>query len=239
MINKKRDSRFASCSGASAALRVLPIFVPAFLLAAVTAVADEVTPYRFDDGTATNAFGIGANGVLVNEFTTQLGFETVYGLEIVFGQGAADPFNLVVYSDPNNDGNFSDAAEPKYLQPAVRPALESGTYETVVYNFVSGVSFAPGEVFYVGVEELVSGGYNIGVAFDVEGGGRTWVAFDGNVPADAGTVAPLTSFPGFANDAMIRALVAPVAIPEPATFAALGGLVALGLAGGRRRRRVR
>jgi hypothetical protein len=197
--------------------------------------------YQLDDGTAVGAVSIGAgtNGVLVNSFTTQSGFETIFGIEMVFSPAgnvqddfANEAFNLVVYSDPNNDGDFHDAVL-LYSQEVFVPTTV--TTAPATYSFVSGITFDAGDVFYVGYEEPANS--KIQVATDGSGGFNSWAAWAGTNPVEAGMVGRFSSFgSGFTRDMMLRA-VTTAPIPEPGSSAALlGGVVMAGMLVRRRRR---
>jgi hypothetical protein len=109
-----------------------------------------------------------------------------------------------------------------HSQAAQLPAVV--TDDPVNYNFVSGITFNSGDVFYVGYEDL--GGSLISIGRDAAGGSQSWVAWAGTNPAAAGTVALVSSSgTGFAKDFMIRATTAP--LPEPASASALAGGLAL------------
>ena len=208
--------------------------------AALTLAPLASAKYQLDDGIPyVSAVKVGSHGVLVNQFTAVDGELTITGIEIVFDSGdpaaAGAPINLLVYSDPTNDGGFSDAVLV-HSQPGFLPDELSS--DPVTYSFVSGITFNPGDVFYVGYEEFAGGA--VAVLRDTSGGTRSWVAFGGSNPvnpAQAVTVAPFASFgDGFAMDAMIRA-VGVASVPEPASSAALAGAILLGGAALRRKRR--
>lgn len=215
-------------------------FGPGFLAGLALAISPlaSAATYQLDDGIAAAAvkIGSGSSGVLVNQFTAVAGSETITGIEFVWGTASGEdmsnaPFNLVVYRDPNNDGEFNDAVLI-YSEAAQLPSLV--TNDPVAYHFVSGITFNPGDVFYVGYEEFADS--LISIATDAAGGTESWVAWTGTNPATAGSIGRVSSFaPSFARDSMIRALSAP--IPEPAAASALTGGLALGGILLRRRRR--
>lgn len=205
----------------------------------------SVTPlafanYQLDDGIpGPTGVKIGAPGVLVNQFTAVSGELTITGIELVFDTldplAAGAPLNLLVYSDPNNDGLFNDAVLI-HSQPGFLPEVLSSA--PVTYSFVSGITFNPGDVFYVGYEEFADS--KISISRDTAGGTRSWASFGGINPVNptqATTVASFASFGSpFAQDAMIRA-VSTAAVPEPASSAALAGAILLGGAALRRGKR--
>jgi hypothetical protein len=191
--------------------------------------------YQLDSGISTGNAKIGESGVLVNQFTAVAGQETIIGLEIAFldnPESASQMLNLVVYSDPNNDAIFNDAVLI-YSQLASLPAVPTSAPQT--FNFVTGVTFTPGDVFYVGYQELPATNYF--VLLDEAGGTRSWAHFGGGSPTDpssGGTTGRFPDFGGtFAKDALIRA----IAIPEPASASALAGAAMLVGVALRRRRR--
>ena len=71
-----------------------------------------------DDGTAENAVGLTLGGdiICLNEFAVVPGSETIESLEIAWGTPAFPdpslnglPYTVAVWSDPNGDGNPTDA----------------------------------------------------------------------------------------------------------------------------------
>lgn len=80
--------------------------------------ADE---YMYDDGTAEDALGLTAGGVIVwlTQFQVTQGNETITSLSVAFGSPGCTsppcgengrPFGIGLWSDPNQDGNPSDGA---------------------------------------------------------------------------------------------------------------------------------
>lgn len=68
--------------------------------------------YLVDDGTITHSVGVGAPGgdlIALNRFTTQVGGEDITNIQINW-TGIANGTNatLVIYDDPNDDGNPND-----------------------------------------------------------------------------------------------------------------------------------
>jgi hypothetical protein len=74
--------------------------------------------YMLDDGTADDAIGLTAGGdeICLNEFTVVPGSETIKSVEIAWGtpvffDPSLDglPYTVAIWSDPNGDGNPTDA----------------------------------------------------------------------------------------------------------------------------------
>ena len=74
--------------------------------------------YQLDDGTAEDAVGLTAGGDIIslNEFTVVPGSETILSVEIAWGTPAffdpsldGLPYTVAIWSDPNGDGNPTDA----------------------------------------------------------------------------------------------------------------------------------
>ncbi len=74
--------------------------------------------YMLDDGTAEDGIGLTAGGDIIslNEFAVTAGAETITSVEIAWGTPAFPdpslnglPYTVAVWSDPNGDGNPSDA----------------------------------------------------------------------------------------------------------------------------------
>ncbi len=208
------------------------------VLGLASASLASAAAYQLDDGVTVGSVQLGGsfNGVLVNQFTAQPGSLTITGIEFVWvavgGSMNNAAFNLLVYSDPTNDGIFNDAI---LIHSEAAQAPAEVTTAPVAYHFTSGITFNPGDVFFVGYEEFADSPISIGL--DAAGGTQSWVAWTGTNPATAGTIGTLSTFgPNFTKDFMIRAITT-APIPEPATASALAGSLALAGVLLRRRRR--
>lgn len=198
----------------------------------------SLADYQLDNDVAWGDIRLSYPSVIVNRFTVLAGQETITGVEILFDgyQTSGQPLNLVVYSDPNNDSIFSDAVLI-YSQAGFLP--EVPTTDPQRFHFVTGITFNPGDVFYIGYEQLAETSYNVRLDSSYPGGGaRTWFSFGGLSPTDPTDGGTTTTFAaqGIYQNAMIRAL-APSAIPEPASASTLAGAAILIGTGLRRRRR--
>jgi subtilisin family serine protease len=101
--------------------------------------------YTIDDGTAEDSIGLtnGGDVMWFNQFNAVAGFETINSIAVAWGQIPANnqPTKLLIYEDPNDDGNPSDAVllrqvDTTVLNPntsqfrtvAVTPTTVSGSF---------------------------------------------------------------------------------------------------------------
>jgi hypothetical protein len=183
------------------------------------------TNYKLDDGASEDAIGFGdgssnSPSIFFNQFKTVKGGEAISAVQIAYGtpdnSTTADQLNgtkvtVGIWSDPNNDGDLSDAK----LIASVKGKISKANTDTfVTYTFATpvvigkaGTSFFVGEVtpaetsaqyFFQGIDTTKSAGHS-------------WVAAQasGNKlnikkPGKNDTVGTIDSF-GLPGNWMIRA----------------------------------
>jgi hypothetical protein len=133
------------------------------------------------------------------------------------------PFTARLWSDPNGDGNPSDAIQLSSLASTVSLALLS----TFVLYDIPDVTLAVGQSFFVGFTITAPGGFPAAADTTPPISNQSWATFGPNFPGSGLT--PLGS------DLMVRANGVAAVIPEPGAL--LTGVVLLGLCGTLRPRR--
>jgi len=210
------------------------------LVAIALAPAAEATSlYQLDDGTAETAFGqsAGQDMLWLNGFETQPGAEVVTAIQVQWGvnvthSGAGRPVSVLLYDDPNNDGNPADAI---LLTSAATTATPYGT------GVFAEVPITPTQVsgtfFVAALHEDAPNGLTFMAAMDATTPqGRSWIlhstsgsSIDPNDLSGANQLP--TGSPGTDANFGLRAVAVPV--PEPGT----AGLLLAGLAALSRLRR--
>ena len=176
---------------------------------------DEV--YQIDDGTAEDAVGltIGGDIICLNQFTVIPGQETITTINIAWGtplfpDPSLDglPYTVVVWGDPNNDGNPNDPAN--VLTTASGVVANQGT-DTFINTAITPTTIT-GTSFFVGflIPNTVAGQFPC--AFDETNptfSNRSYIA--GGANGDINDlnnndlpVAPIESF-GLVGNWLIRA----------------------------------
>jgi hypothetical protein len=125
--------------------------------------ADGAT-YQYDDGVSEDAIGFG-NGVSnipslwFNQFKTVAGGEAISSVSIAYGTSSDPQPGLIgrkvavcVWSDPNNDGNPSDAVLLRVVRGTIT-SEGSDTFVTVTFNHPVKIGPA-GTSFFVGEETV-------------------------------------------------------------------------------------
>jgi hypothetical protein len=116
--------------------------------------------YQLDDGSVSaNGFGLGLFGpiqsVWLNGFQAQAGMEVINSVSIMFGAAPVGdglpangtPLTVVLYTDPNNDGDAIDGV----LQRQVAGTVQSADTGTFVDFAIPSITLTPGAWFYVGM----------------------------------------------------------------------------------------
>ncbi|MBS1138651.1 MAG: hypothetical protein H6R13_104 [Proteobacteria bacterium] len=191
--------------------------------------------YSLDDGTSTNSIGIGGGAITwMNQFTVLGGNNTISSISVAWGQVAnGTSASIVVWNDPNNDGNPFDA------QVVGTPLnILTSNSETDIFNLYDIADVVVSNSFFVGVfMNSPSGSYPASID-ETSTSRRSWVAAAGNDLNDLGSwtlPVDLIDNYGFPGNWMIRAESGSSNVPEPASVALLGiGLA--GLAATRRRK---
>ncbi|GAB5560774.1 MAG: hypothetical protein SynsKO_24210 [Synoicihabitans sp.] len=177
----------------------------------------------------------------------------IHGMNVTFGTAGAQAGSL----DLQNDGTetyFSTVPEITSVSNAVWSGgdliVTAGTTATINFNGMSESNFTPGtDIVFIGIDgtggESELGGNTAFGSFTIGSGGDfDLVAGTYEIEIEiANVVDTTTAFGGSAGVAAFSRitgvnLVVTSAVPEPASFALVGGLFALGFGATRRRRRV-
>jgi hypothetical protein len=137
----------------------------------------EGIEYSLDDGTHENRVGLTGGGDMIwlNQFNVQAGAETIRWVSLAWGAIAdSTPATVLVYDDPNNDGNPDDAV----LQTTA--AVNSANANT---DFFSVVPLAPtfvgnvGDSFFIGAFiNHPEGAFPTSLDETAPTAGRSWAA---------------------------------------------------------------
>lgn len=163
------------------------------------------TPYAYDDGEPEMSYGF-ADGqtpiVWMNAFEVEPGYTTITAISVNWGPSTTGTGTVVLWSDPNQDGDPSDAQTIMTLPgvPIGAPAWTS------VIVPVPPTSVGPaGTIFFVGAQASANGW----ATFDTDGpfAGQSWFTSATNLndldatytPTQPGVVLPPANF-------MVRAI---------------------------------
>jgi hypothetical protein len=118
---------------------------------------DRIHEYLLDDGSVDNALGLSGGDFsfwAFNQFWTTPGLELLEGIEISWGSGVVvgTELCLLVYKDPNNDGEMYDVTQADMIY------YGTGQVMTSIYPDVSWDNYPVpclplgnvGDVFYMG-----------------------------------------------------------------------------------------
>ncbi len=225
--------------------RISSLFFATLIAAVPNATA---ATYQLDDGTVSaSGFGLGHFGtftsVWLNAFQVAPGMETITGVSIMFGAAPigdgqpanGTPINVLLYTDPNNDGNPLDGV----LQRQVAGTIQVADTGTFVDFSLTSITLTPGAWFYVGMSQAAPGNTNVfganidsDVFPDPSPQGRSYLLgwFSGTPDITALSGSSASTHTAIDGDFMIRATADGVAeTPEPSTLL-LTGAAALALA---------
>lgn len=211
--------------------------------ATVFAIGTSSAPAQvigYDDGTAETSFGFGlppgnSASIWMNAFPSTVP-TSVVALQVIFGSpnfpggnvALTTPITFAVWSDPNNDGNPTDAI---LLATGSGTVTSTDTNTYVTYTFPTQVDVSGG--VFVGYSIDASAPFPQGYDQDNPTVGTSWAYGGSDLAVLSNNSGPFdlnTVFPGVAT---IRL----VAVPEPATY--LSGITALVLLGAQCLRRQR
>jgi len=168
---KDLKSRFAQGSGS---VQLNSMVILASMMISKPLMAAE--GYRLDDGSAENNVGVGEPPfglACLNQFTAQDGALTIDSLSIAWGAvPAGTPATVLVYRDPNQDGNPNDA-EWVYGGLVSTGSPDDDEFSTYA---ISAQTFSPGESFFVGFWlQAPPGGWHPAAFDQDEPQGRSWL----------------------------------------------------------------
>ena len=196
--------------------------------------------YSIDAGTAVAAVGDNTSpnwsAAGINHFTAVAGSQNIVSISAVFGAGApnvtnlvgGEAFTVVIWSDPDGNGNPSDAQVLSSAAGTITVFNDNVTFQTTP---ITPVGLTVGQSFFAGVYYQNYFNKFPGAVSGPGSPGESWVSFNATAPLNLNNLAAADAFgvlgtvvgqPGLVS--MIRAN----GVPEP-TAAAFAGLAALGM----------
>jgi len=201
----------------------------------ITIGASGVLPCKQDDGVADNSLGWTAGGDMawIQRFDMGASFN-LGSIQVVYGTAAfpgatpvnGSPARVLLYEDPNNDGDPSDVVLLQNVATTV------ANVDTDIYNTVSIPSTLVSGVFFAGAAELHAAGEFVATMdTNCPIGQQTWFFGDNAaVPATnyanpSASPIPIDSFlnVGFPTNLMVRVCVLSPMIGE--CFPGTGGVI--------------
>ena len=210
------------------------------LLASASAIT-----YSIDSGAPVGAVGDTSAtwaAAAVNHFTVVAGGQNIQSVSVLFGASpispasnlvGGEPFTVVVWSDPNGDGNPADALVLSSATGTITTFDDNVTFQTTP---ISALGLSVGQSFFAGVYFNAIGNKRPVAASGPGSPGESWVAYNAASPLDLNDLDAANAFGllgTVAGSPGIVAMVRANGVPEPASFT-LAGIAALGLL--RRRR---
>ena len=194
--------------------------------------AAAITQYLLDDGDPETAFGMSLNNDLLwlNVFEALPGAETVVSIELMwshsgFTNGAGGPATVLLYDDPNDDGDPTDGV----LLTSVLTTMEQKGTETLV-SVPIPATVVSGFFMVAALVTDAPNGLLFPAAMDISAPqGRSYIGF--GVDLDPSTLAGVNAVGTVGNPSTdANFVLRATAVPEPSTaLLTLGGLAALGL----------
>jgi len=169
---------------------------------------------QWDDGSSENALGLPAGGELC-WLTHFSGASMVTVIQTCFGTpmyagtsgvSAGQPFRVYVWSDPNGDGDPTDAV---FLGQA-SATVQAGSIDSDVFQLIP-VNVNVADSFFVGVSVVTTWGYPAPMDEDGQQHDQAWIAFN-TVPFDPTNLGPQlynTTDIGYPCNWLLRAEVIP------------------------------
>ena len=140
-------------------IRLLVGSLVAVLLSSPLAAAEDDYQLDLYDGVGSPG-SIGANivrdAVYLNQFAVLPGKEVITSVNILWGRFSVDgtPITVIVWNDPNNDGNPSDAT---VLTAVDTEVVDSDTNLLTTYPVGAVLVGKPGDSFFIGVKTFGRG----------------------------------------------------------------------------------
>ncbi len=193
--------------------------------------------YIIDDGTSENAVGVFFGDIMwLNSFNAAGGCEKIHTISTAWGQMVDGlPCKVILYDDPNNDGDPSDAV---YMTEAITTVVNANTGiftdiaidPTVVTGgyFVAGlVQNNPNLEYPAALDQTTSEGYSYFVGTSTGGTFNVMVLANNDVPLIS------TDLAGLPGNVMIRATGSPVSpsVPVKNTAVLISFILIIGFVG--------